>query len=124
MSSVGMVINTTKERCRRVLPDHLDQKVWSTRMLFDKRAHVVDEAGNEDKRPLLGLLLDYTRGSGKKRVCKLGEMFELTTFPADHGKIVAVARPVQRFLGLSQLLQLHGQLSLADFVVGEHLKVS
>ena len=61
MSSVRMVVDATEERCRRILSDHLDQKVGPARVLLDEVAHVVDEAGDENERSLLGLLLDYRR---------------------------------------------------------------
>ena len=46
-----------------------------------------------------------------------------TTFPADDREVVIVAWPRKRLLSFSQFLQLHCQLSLANFVVGEHLKI-
>jgi len=54
-----MVINTTKERGRSVLADHLDEEMRTSRVLINKVRHVVDKAGDEDERTLLGLLLDY-----------------------------------------------------------------
>ena len=56
-----MVINTTEECGRSVLADHLDEEMRTSRVLIDKVRHIVDKAGDEDERTLLGLLLDYVR---------------------------------------------------------------
>ena len=89
-----MVVDATKERRRRILSDHLYQMVGPARVFLDEVAHVVDEAGNENKGSLLGLLLDYSRGSGKNNDYKLGKNVVLTTLPTNHGKVIAVTRPL------------------------------
>jgi hypothetical protein len=104
VSSIRMVVNATEESRRRVLSNHLDQKVCPAGVFFDKVAHVVDEAGDENERSLLGLLLDYIGGKAVRMDCKLGEKLVLTALPADHGKVIAVTWPLQRLLGLPQLL--------------------
>lgn len=64
MGSVRVVIHTAEEGCRRVLANHLDQEMRATGVLVDEVRHVVDEAGDQDKRALLGLFLDCV-DSGK-----------------------------------------------------------
>jgi len=58
VGSVRMVVDTAEEGCRRVLADHLDQEVGSSRVLVDERADVMNETGDEDEVAFLGLLLE------------------------------------------------------------------
>jgi hypothetical protein len=62
MSSVRVVIDAAEEGCCRVLANHLDQEMRATRMLVNEIRHVVDETGDQDKRALLGLFLDWRDG--------------------------------------------------------------
>lgn len=48
----------------------------------------------------------------------------LTTLPTDHRQFVNVWWPGQSILSLAELLELHGELALADLVLGEHLEVA
>ena len=48
----------------------------------------------------------------------------LTAIPADDREVVTVRRPVQALLLLAQTLELHRELALLDFVVGEDLEVA
>lgn len=54
-----MVIDTTEECSCRILPNELNYKVGSPRMLLNEIGHVVNKAGNKDKRPLCRLLMIY-----------------------------------------------------------------
>ena len=53
-----MVVNTAEERSGCVLTDVLDDQVTATRVLVHEVGDVVDEARNDNQRPLLGLLED------------------------------------------------------------------
>jgi len=73
-------------------------------MLFNEGRNIMDEAGNKDERSLSSLFL--------------------VALPADDGKIVAVCWPSKSFLSLLELLKLHGELALADFVLREDLQMT
>lgn len=45
-----MIIDTTEESCRRILANHLDDQVGTTRMLIDKTGNIVDKTRNDDQR--------------------------------------------------------------------------
>ena len=59
VSGIGVVINTTEESCRSILADHLRDQVATTRVLVHEVRNIVNETGNDNKRTLGGLLLDY-----------------------------------------------------------------
>lgn len=73
-------------------------------MLVNEIRDIMDETGDENEWTGLGLLLE--------------------AFPADDRKIVAIIRPLKRILLLAELLELHGELTFADFVVGEDLEMA
>jgi len=104
VSSVRMVVNTTEEGSSGVLANHLDEQVWSTRVFLDEAGNVMNETRDEDEGASLGLFLERV--------------------PADDGEIVAVAGPYQSLLSFTKLLQLHGELTLPDFILGEDLQVA
>jgi hypothetical protein len=56
-----MIIDTTEKCCSRVLPEHLNQEMWPTRVLFDEGTHIMDKSRDEDEGTFLSLLLDYMR---------------------------------------------------------------
>ena len=53
-----MVIDTTKERRRRIFANILHKKMSPTRMLIDKIRHVVNESRDENQGTLGRLFLD------------------------------------------------------------------
>ena len=63
VSCVRVVIDTAEECRRRVLANVLGEQVTATRVLVHEVRDVVDEARNDDQRPLLGLLEDYSVAS-------------------------------------------------------------
>lgn len=48
----------------------------------------------------------------------------LTTLPANNRQLLRIRSPVQDILSLPQLLQLHCQLTLANFILREYLQVT
>jgi hypothetical protein len=56
--SIAMIVDPTKERSRRVLPNILDQEMSSARMLVNEIGNVMNETRNKDKWALRRLLLD------------------------------------------------------------------
>ena len=60
MRSVRVVVDTAKERGRRVAADVLREHVTSSGMIIEERADVVNEARDNDEWTLGSLLLDYT----------------------------------------------------------------
>lgn len=54
-----MIVDTTEERSRRILANHLRNEVATTRVLVHERRDIVDETSDDDQRALRGLLLDY-----------------------------------------------------------------
>lgn len=46
----------------------------------------------------------------------------LTSFPADDWKVIAICWPREIILSFTQFLELHSQLTLAHFVLGENLE--
>ena len=58
VSSVRVVVDTTEERCGRILANHLGDEVTTTGMLVHERADVVNETGDNNQRALHRLLLD------------------------------------------------------------------
>ena len=59
VSSVRVVIDTSKERRCRILADKLDDQMGTTRVLFNETANIMDETANENQWSLLCLFLDY-----------------------------------------------------------------
>jgi hypothetical protein len=103
VSSVGVIVNATEESGRSILAEVLLDQVLATGMLIHESGNVVDEAGDEDQRTSLGLLLEGV--------------------PADDGEVVGIHGPLDLVALSLQLLQFHGQLSLLDFVLGESLEL-
>lgn len=103
MRRMAMIINTAKERRARVAPDELADKVLAARVLFEELGDVVDEARDEDERPVLRLLLEG--------------------LPSDDGEVVRGGWPLEVVLRAAEALELHGELTLADFVIGEDLEM-
>lgn len=66
--SVGVVVDTTKERSRPILANHLRNQVTATRMLIHERRDVVDEASNDDQGALHGLFLDWIETSAMTQI--------------------------------------------------------
>lgn len=58
VGSVGVVVDTAEERGCRVLANVLDQQMATTRVLVDKVRDIVNEASDDDERPLDTLVLD------------------------------------------------------------------
>ena len=58
MRGVRVVVDTAEERSRRILANHLSDKMTTTRVLVHESGHVVDEAGDDDQGTLDGLFLD------------------------------------------------------------------
>lgn len=61
VSGIRVIVNTTEESSRSVPAEVLLDQVTATRVLLHEGRDVVDEAGDEDQRTSLGLLLDYKR---------------------------------------------------------------
>ena len=101
---IGMVIDTAKERSRRILANHLSDEMTTARVLVHESGHVVDEASDNDERALERLLLE--------------------ALPVDDREVGAVGGPGQVVLLLAETLELHRELALLDFVVGEDLEVA
>jgi hypothetical protein len=59
MSGVGVIIHAAKESCRHVFPGVFREKKGSSRVLINKRGHVVYKARNQDYGPRFRLLLNY-----------------------------------------------------------------
>lgn len=53
-----MVVNASEERSCRILTNKLGDEVSTSRVFVDESRDVVDEARNENKRPLGRLCLD------------------------------------------------------------------
>lgn len=58
MRSVGVVVDATEEHSGSILADVLQDQVATTRMLVDQLRYIVDEASDDDQRPLQRLLPD------------------------------------------------------------------
>jgi hypothetical protein len=54
-----MIVDATKEGCRRVLANHLDDQVRASRVLVNEIGNIMDEAGNDDQGSLQSLFLDW-----------------------------------------------------------------
>lgn len=103
VGGVRMVINTSEECGGSVFANVLAQQMTTSRMFVHERRDIMNETGNEDERAGLGLFLE--------------------AIPGDDGKIVGGSGPLE-VLSLSlDLLELHGNLALADFVIGECLEM-
>lgn len=61
MRCIRVVVYATKEGCRRIFADIFLQEMGTAGMFVNKRADVVDEAGNEDEWSCLCLVLDYIK---------------------------------------------------------------
>lgn len=103
VSSVRVVIDTTKEGSGRIGTDSLLDQVCSSRVILGERRAVVNETVDSDERSFLGLGLEV--------------------FPRDDRELVARLGPLNVGALLLELQQLHGVLSLSDLVVGESLQV-
>ncbi len=58
MCSIRVIVDTTEERSRRILADHLRDEVTATRVLIHERRDIVNETSNDHQGALGGLLLD------------------------------------------------------------------
>ncbi len=123
MGSIGMVVDTTEERCCTILADHLRNEVTATRMLIDERGDVVDEASDNDQGTLHRLLLDWAQAVSRGCLAKKRDE-KLTAIPADNRQVSALGGPVQPFLLIAKTLELHGKLALRHLVLGEDLQVT
>jgi len=103
VSSIGVVVNAAKECRGTILANHLDDEMSTSRMFFNESRNIMNETGDENERALGSLFLER--------------------FPGDNGKFIAVGSPLKNFLGFMETLELHGQLTFADFVIGECLQV-
>ena len=66
----------------------------------------------------------WTTRASRQRLTPKQVQAELTALPADNGKVNTIRSPGQTVLSLLQPLELHRQLTLADFVIGEGLQVT
>ena len=57
--SVRMIVDTTEEGGRRILADVLHDQVATARVVVNQSRHIVNEASDDDQRPLQRLLPDY-----------------------------------------------------------------
>lgn len=103
VSSIRVVIYTAEEGGCRVLAQVFCEEVPAARMLVHEVRQVVNEASDGDEGACLCLLLE--------------------AIPRDYGKIVAIRGPDEMVLRLAQFLELHGKLTLADFIVRECLRI-
>lgn len=99
--SVRMIVDTTEEGGRRILADVLCEEMTSTWMLVHEICKVVDEPSDSDERTALRLLLER--------------------FPRDHRKVAVIRWPVKVILRRTELLELHGELTLPNLIVRESL---
>ena len=58
VGSVRVVVDTAEERGCRVLANVLEEQMATTRVLVDKVRDIVNEASDDDERPLDALVLD------------------------------------------------------------------
>ena len=98
-----MVVHATVESSSRVAPNVLAQQMLATGMLVQEARHIMNEPANEDERSILALRLE--------------------SIPRNNRHLLLVRRPRQALLFGAELLQLHRQLALCDFVLGEDLQV-
>jgi hypothetical protein len=120
--SIRVVVNAAEECGGRVSADMPNEQVATTGVLVEEIGNVMDETGNNNKRTLNGLLLDYDKIS-KRQFLKVA-VNKLTALPADDGQILARRCPVKVVLGLAKFLKLHRQLALLHFVLRENLQVT
>lgn len=104
VSSVRVLVNTTKECCGRIFSNHFDEKMGSPGVLFDETSDVVDESRDEDEGTRFGLLLEF--------------------LPCYDRKIGRVGGPSEVLLLSVEAFELHRELTFVNFVVREGLEVS
>ena len=51
-----MIIDTTEEGCRRILANHLDDQVGTTRVLINKTGNIMNKTRNDDQRTFLKIV--------------------------------------------------------------------
>lgn len=103
VSSVGMIVNTTKEGSSGVSTDSTLDEVGTTRVVLNERRTVVNETVDSNKRAFL--------------------RFSLEIVPADDRKVVARLGPFKLVGLLLEKLQFHGVLTLLNLVVRETLQM-
>lgn len=59
MSSVGVVVNASKECCGSILANHLDDEMSTSRMFLNESRNIVNETRNENERTFGSLFLDW-----------------------------------------------------------------
>lgn len=103
VSSVGVIVNTTKEGGSGVSTDSTLDEVGTTRVVLNERRTVVNETVDSNKRAFL--------------------RFSLEIVPADDRKVVARLGPFKLVGLLLEKLQFHGVLTLLNLVVRETLQM-
>ena len=98
-----MVVHTAKKGGGRVSADCPLDKMRPARVIIDERRAIMDEPVDGNEGPLLRLGLEIV--------------------PADDREVIAGLRPVESLALLLKLPELHGELTLLDFVIGEALQV-
>ena len=90
-------------------------------MFVQEVGDIVDEASNNNKRTLRGLILDCGR---VESICSTRNERRPTALPAYDRQFLKIWGPLQILLCLTKPLELHGKLTLLHFIFREDFQVT